>query len=182
MSVRQILLLDTCVLINLLASDAIAQILKVAAKKSFICAIVQSESIYLRSAEPEEGLVAVDLQPFIDGKLLTLCDLETPLEEQLFVNYAGLLDDGEAMSLAIAQARNWHLATDERKARRIFLEQVNANGISLLNTSELIKAWAEAQDISAEKLKSVLCAIENRARYRPPAWDKQQSWWLSAIA
>ena len=71
MSVRQILLIDTCVLINLLASDEISQILQVAAKQSFICAIVKSESIYLRSTEPEEGLVAVDLQPFIDGKLLT---------------------------------------------------------------------------------------------------------------
>ena len=62
MSVRQILLIDTCVLINLLASDEISQILQVAAKQSFICAIVKSESIYLRSTEPEEGLVAVDLQ------------------------------------------------------------------------------------------------------------------------
>ena len=182
MSVRQTLLIDTCVLINLLASDEISQILQVAARQSFICAIVKSESLYLRSPEPEEGLIAVDLQPFIEGKLLNLCDLETPLEEQLFINYAGVLDDGEAMSLAIAQARNWHLATDERKARRIFLEQVNADETLLLNTAELIKAWAEAQSISAEKLKSVLRAIENRARYRPPAWDKQQSWWLSAVA
>jgi len=175
----RILLIDTCVLINLLASGEIKLILKIAAQQSLVCSVVEKESIYLRSDDPQEGLENVNLQPLIEDGVLTVCDIETPEEEQLYVNYASVLDDGEAMSLAIALARGWHLATDERKARRLFLEAAN-NADLLTTTSTLIKDWSEAKRIAANRLKSILLQIENRARYRPSTWDVNHQWWIDA--
>lgn len=179
MTPPRILLIDTCVLINLLASGEIKSILKVAARQSLICSAVEKESIYLRSDDPQEGLENVNLQPLIEDGVLTVCDIETPEEEQLYVNYASVLDDGEAMSLAIALARDWHLATDERKARRLFLE-VTDNNDFLTTTSALIRDWSEARSIAANRLKSILLKIERRARYRPAQWDANQRWWVDA--
>jgi predicted nucleic acid-binding protein len=179
---RPCLLIDTCVLINLLASSEISGILRVAAQQAYICTIVKNESLYLKTDDPEEGLAPVNLKPLIDEGLLAVCDFENEAEEQLFVNYASILDDGEAMSLALAQARNWHLATDERKARRVFLEATGGDEELLTNTSVVIKAWADSQRIDTERLKRVLMAIETRARYRPPKWDEHHEWWLSASA
>lgn len=179
MAPPRILLIDTCVLINLLASGEIKSILKVAAQQSLICSVVEKESIYLRSDDPQEGLENVNLQPLIEDGGLTVCHIETPEEEQLYVNYASVLDDGEAMSLAIALARGWHLATDERKARRLFLEAAN-NADLLTTTSTLIKDWSEAKKIAANRLKSILLQIENRARYRPSIWDVNRQWWIDS--
>lgn len=173
------LLIDTCVLINLLASGEIKAILKVAAQKSLICSIVEKESIYLRADDPQDGLETVNLQPLIEEGVLTICDIETPEEELAYVNYASALDDGEAMTLAIALARNWYLATDERKAQRLFLEVVNKSDL-LTTTSTLIKDWSVAKRISSERIKSMLLKIENRARYRPPTWDVNNQWWIDA--
>jgi predicted nucleic acid-binding protein len=170
------LLIDTCVLINLLASGEIKAVLEVAARQSLICSAVEKESIYLRADEPQDGLEDVNLRPLIEEGILTVCDIETPEEELLYVNYASALDDGEAMTLAIALSRHWSLATDERKARRLFLEAANNTDL-LTTTSELIKKWSEAKRISSDRVKSILLQIENRARYRPPAWDVNNQWW-----
>ncbi len=179
MTPPRILLIDTCVLINLLASGEIKPILKVAAQQSLLCSVVENESIYLRADDPQDGLEKVNLQPLIEDGGLTVCDIETLEEEQLYVNYASVLDDGEAMSLAIALARGWNLATDERKARRLFLEAAN-NADLLTTTSTLIRGWAEAKKIISTRLKSVLLQIENRARYRPPIWDVNRQWWIDS--
>jgi predicted nucleic acid-binding protein len=179
MTPPRILLIDTCVLINLLASGEIKPILKVAAQQSLLCSVVEKESIYLRADDPQDGLEAVNLQPLIEDNVLTVCNIETPGEEQLYVNYASVLDDGEAMSLAIALTRGWYLATDERKARRLFLEAAS-NADLLITTSTLVRDWSEAKKVSSNRLKSILLQIENRARYRPSTWDVNHQWWIDA--
>ncbi len=179
MTPPRILLIDTCVLINLLASGEIKPILKAAAQQSLLCSVVEKESIYLRADDPQDGLENVNLQPLIKDGVLSVCNIETPEEEQLYVNYASVLDDGEAMSLAVALVRGWYLATDERKARRLFLEAANNAGL-LITTSMLIRDWSEAKRIASNRLKSILLQIENRARYRPSTWDVNHQWWTDA--
>ncbi|MBX3277614.1 MAG: hypothetical protein KF868_06375 [Acidobacteria bacterium] len=179
MTPPRILIIDACVLINLLASGEIKAILKVAAKQSLLCSVVEKESIFLRADDPQDGLESVDLKPLIEDGVLTICDLDTPEEEQLYVNYASVLDDGEAMSLAIALARGWRLATDERKARRLFLEAAN-NSHLLTTTSALVRDWSELKKIARKRLKTILFQIESRARYRPSTWDANHQWWIDA--
>jgi hypothetical protein len=58
------------------------------------------------------------------------------------------------MSLALALARGLVLTTDERKARRLFLEAAR-DVKRLTSTSELLRQWAEAESVTADRLKAV---------------------------
>lgn len=169
------MLLDTCVLLNLLASGEIEPILSALNKRWLVCAAVEKESLYLRTEDPNDPLQPVSLAPLLSAKLLEICDIESADEAKLYVNYSARLDDGEAMSVALALARGYHLATDERKARRIFRESGDA--LHLSSTSQIIKEWTEIEKVSRKRAKSVLLAIAQKARFMPPASDENVQWW-----
>jgi hypothetical protein len=173
-------ILDACVLINLLASEEINDILRVAARESLICTAVEGESIYLRTDDPTAPLEPIDLRPLLDSGLITVCQIEGAREAELYVDYASALDDGEAMSLAIALSRGFILATDERKARRLFREEVD-DASRLTSTSEMLRLWAECEGVPADRVKTALIQIERRARYQPPTIDTNYDWWIDAI-
>lgn len=179
MSSSQGQILDACVLINLLASGEIEGILRVAARDSLVCSAVERESIYLRTEDPHTPLELIELKPLISSGLLTVCRIEGDREAQLYVDYASALDDGEAMSLSIALSRDLILATDERKARRLFSEAAGDQR-RLTSTSALIRHWAETERIPADRVKTALTRIEERARYQPPTTDENYKWWVSA--
>ncbi len=179
MTAALVQILDACVLINLLASGEMEAILGSAARTSFICSAVEKEAIYLRTDDPNSPTELVHLAPYVEAGLLTVCHTEGDEEAQLFVDYASVLDDGEAMSLAIALARGFVLATDERKARRLFLEAAGSPQ-RLVSTSDLIRGWAEGKHALAGRLKTALARVEGRARYLPPADDANYNWWVAA--
>lgn len=172
-------ILDACVLINLLASGEVEGILRSASMDSYICSAVEGESIYLRTEDPKNPIEPIDLRPLIGSGLLAVCHIEGDQEAELYVDYASALDDGEAMSLAIALSRGFHLATDERKARRLFLE-AGADAQRLPSTSELLRRWSEAELVPPAKLKASLLNIERRALYQPPTSDPNYQWWLDS--
>jgi predicted nucleic acid-binding protein len=143
-----------------------------------VCSAVSEESLYLRPLEAEGRPEPVDLQTLIAAGILTPCQIEGCVEEDLYVTYASELDDGEAMSLAIAQSRNLALVTDERKARRLARE--NVPHLSIISTAEIIRAWAEGngrRDIVAA-VRSILA----RARFRPADSDPLAKWWNETLA
>lgn len=180
MTNRNNLIIDACVLINLLASGVIEQILRIAAQDLNICILVRNESIFLRNEADLTELIPIDIQPYIDNGLINICDLETDEEQELFVNLAAKLDDGEAMSIAIALSRSWDVATDDKKARRIFLENVQTNQ-ELTSTSSLIRQWVETENISENEVKSILLKIEKSARFYPAGSDANYQWWTDIL-
>lgn len=177
MSAGRVQIIDTCVLLNLLASGEIEGVLRAAARVSLVCSAVEAESLYLRSENPKSPLEPVQLAPLIEAGLLSTCQIEGPEEELLYVDYSGLLDDGEAMSLAIAIARGFDLATDERKARRLFLEAVGQSA-RLISTAEMVRGWAESENIPAARMRAGLLQIQGRARYQPGTTDGNYRWWV----
>jgi hypothetical protein len=64
---------------------------------------------------------------------------DSEAEENSFVNFAVELDEGEAVTGAIAMHRHWGIVTDDRKARRVFA-RTNPH-VQLLSTPEFIKHW-----------------------------------------
>ena len=170
-------IIDACVLINLVATDELEVILRVSARQSLICTVVKKESIYLRTRDPQNPKELIDLSDLIDRRILEVCEIENEKEELLYVDFAAVLDDGEAMSLAIAIARDLDLATDEQKARKLFLKEVG-HPRRLISTSQLLRKWATASGLSAERIKAALSKIETRARYRPPIADPDYRWWM----
>jgi predicted nucleic acid-binding protein len=174
------ILLDTCVLINLLASDEIQSILHSAHKQVVVCTAVQAETLYLRSEDTEQpSMERVDLRPLIQSGILGVCFLENEDEESLYVDFASQLDDGEAMSLALVLARGFSLATDERKAKRLFLEAAKAPQ-RLISTADLMRTWSKEQKVSAPTLKETLLRIRRRARFAPSPNDAGYQWWTKA--
>jgi predicted nucleic acid-binding protein len=169
-------IIDACVLINLLATDELPDIVHVRGKPSLICEIVKKESVFLRSEDPHNPKELIDLHPLIREGSLGVCEIQSPREELLYVDFAAVLDDGEAMSLAIAVARGFDLATDDRKARSLFLKKVG-QPTRLISTSQLLRKWTETRAASIERVKLVLSKIERRASYRPPTTDPNFQWW-----
>ena len=181
MNQRNYLIIDACVLLNLIATEIIDEILTVIAQNSMICVLVKNESLYLRKEADINENESVDIDDLVNQGIIQICDCEDADEQELFVNLAASLDDGEAMSLAIALSRNWHLATDDKKARRIFKEN-NSNDDFLISTTDFIKAWAENENIADSMIKPILLKVERKASFRPPKSDINLQWWNDILS
>ena len=140
-----------------------------------VCSAVAAESLYLRPLDPNMQPDLVNLGPLFTTGLLTPCDCANDAEEQLYVDYASALDDGEAMSLAIAHARNLALATDEKKTKQII--RTAAKHLQVISTTEILYFWGRHTD--AAEVHRVLRAIEIRARFWPSNDDPLLAWWNS---
>ena len=68
------------------------------------------------------------------------------------------------------------VATDDRKARRLFTEAVGKVE-RLISTSDLIRGWSERELLPPARLKEVLLRINRRARFVPPRSDRNFEWW-----
>lgn len=181
MKQRNYIILDACVLLNLLATGILEEILSLVAQRSMICLLVKDESLYLRNEVDVSENEAVELIQLVQNGILNICDFESDVEQELFVNFAVRLDDGEAMSLALALSRNWHLATDDKKARKVFIEN-NPDNQFLISTSDLIKEWAISTSADNIEVKNVLVRVERKARFRPPNSDVNLQWWNDILS
>ena len=117
----------------------------------------------------------------MDSNRLTVFELSSDEEKELYVDYATQLDDGEAMSLALVYSRGFSLASDDRKARRLFTEEIG-NPKRLLSTSQILKEWPEKGGMDAANLKQVLTDVLRRGRFFPNSGDAHFEWWSKAIA
>ncbi len=175
-------IVDACCTINLYAAGNILTLLPTLGAEWHVPVLVTTETLYIRKPDPDDAgkLVkeAIDLKPAFDAGVLRTCDAASEVETALFVELAMALDDGEAMSLAIAQSRSWTLATDDHKARRIAGER----SVPLLSTPELLKRWAIVTAASEMEVTRVLQNIENYARFRPNTNMPEADWWLAKVA
>jgi predicted nucleic acid-binding protein len=162
--------IDTCTLINILASGAPDLVLGHLSSECLISEAVSSESLFLRSQVPGAPVERIDLKPLIETGILTVCQAETPDEEELYVQLASELDDGEALSLAISALRGHAFVTDDRKATRI-AKQLGL--VDILSTPDLLFSCPDID------IRTVLRAIEFRARFVPSEDHPLWAWWSS---
>ena len=175
------ILLDACVLINLCATDRLEEISRCVPGGFSVAAAAREEALFLRDpgdiVHPLKPLV---LDPFFDQGVLHLLPMEAD-EETLFVNIAAELDEGEAMSMAIAIERNLDLAADDRKAIRLFTK-FGGDPNRLWTTLSVVRMWADAAALSVEELGRAARAIRDRARYLPAPNHPLYSWWSPLLA
>jgi hypothetical protein len=162
------IILDACCAINLHMSGRMEEILKALPGDVALAIFVLDEEI-LRS----------NLEPLIEQGLIRVVSPDSEAEENAFINFAAELDDGEAITGAIAMHRRWGIATDDRKARIVFA-RTNPR-VQLLSTPELIKYWADTHKPSIEVIREVLRNIQTQARYKPPAAHALHAWWQSIV-
>jgi predicted nucleic acid-binding protein len=130
-----------------------------------ICSIVKNESIYLRATDLNAPPEEVKLDAYLESNRLMVFELSSDEEKELYVDYATQLDDGEAMSLALVYSRGFSMASDDRKARRLFTEEIG-DPKRLLSTSQILKEWSEKAGMNAANLKQVLTDVSRRGRFR----------------
>jgi hypothetical protein len=174
-------MLDACVLINLLASGRGQEILTGSEYRFAVCTVVSCESIYLRAADANAPPEEVKLDPFVKSKSLTVYSLSGNAEQSLYIDYAADLDDGEAMTLALAFSRGFSMATDDRKARRIFLEEIG-DATRLLSTAQILRTWSQRAALTAGELKKLLLEVSRRGRFSPPSGDPDFAWWSKGVS
>lgn len=168
--------IDSCCLINLCAVGPLGDVLTPLGLSWHIPPLVRDEALFLRTRETDgsAGREAVDLQPAIRAGLLEICEPDEGPEAELFVELAAVLDDAEAMALAIAKSRNWILATDDRLAIRYATDL----SVSLLTTPEVMKRWAHATRAPQPELRLALRRIQSRARFTPSPKFPCYDWWM----
>lgn len=175
--------IDTCCLIDLLASGRAETILRACGLAWHLPLAVQAEVQFVRQPNPTDPSkfisVAVDLTPLISAGVLTVCQPDVQPELDLFTRYATLFrSDGEAMCLALAESRGWFIATDDKKAIRIGQQM----GLNVISSPQLIKMWADNAQPDRPTLVKALKDIELFAQFRPNSTMPECQWWLDQLA
>jgi predicted nucleic acid-binding protein len=174
------LILDACAIINLAATDQLPAILASTGVPIVVCDTVAAEAHYLRrggSGDDASERDLIDLNHWVTDGHLTLIQAETDEEFATFVDLAISLDDGEAMTIALAIHRSLVVVTDDRKAIRV------ASGHVPVETSlALVKRWVESAALDSHDVKTVLTSIRERARYLPHHQHPLRGWWDAIFA
>lgn len=173
-------ILDACCMINLYAAGDLQSLLPPLGFDFHIPETVLRETLFVRKLDEEEGKLVedpIDLTPAIDDGLLRECKLQEGAETGLFVQLATVVDDGEAMCLAIAKTRGWTLATDDRKATRL----ANELGVKTISTPELVKRWADASKAKSRAVAQALDRIQTFARFVPRKASPLFAWWTKKL-
>lgn len=172
-------IIDACCTINLFAAGNLPKLLSSLGGEWHVAANVVAETMYVRKPDPDDGSKLVrepiNLRPAIDAGVIRPCSA-TEDEMALFVELAGVLGDGEAICLAVAQSRGWTLASDDRKARRVAGER----GVPLLCTPQIVKQWATVTAASVADVARLLLNVETFARFRPNRSLPDADWWQEA--
>jgi predicted nucleic acid-binding protein len=173
--------LDSCVLINLMATGRLEEIARHFPSKAAISPAVRKESIYLRNPpEAEEVRVRASVEPLLADGTLVEASLQTSDEKRLYVSLTMKMEDGAAMAMAIAICRSDYLATDDRAAAMVYAE-AGGGGAKLRSTLDLLKAWEEA-GCSVAEVGAALRFIHARARYRPALSHPLHTWWSARFS
>jgi predicted nucleic acid-binding protein len=172
--------IDACCLINLCAVGDLQGWLPSLGFAWHLPSAVGQEALFLRTTDDEGNPTAenIDARQLLDAGLISECSVQSGEETQYYVELAADLDDGEAMALAIARARGWILATDDRKARRRAAEA----DVQVITTPELMRRSAERNVLSAGEIQTALQRIQARARFVPAADFPEYEWWMSHLA
>lgn len=170
--------LDACVVINLDASGQMAAILAVVPGPVAVADRVLAETRFDPHATPHPTGVPAErtaLRALIASGRLSVLSPQTDDELETFVDLTVDLDDGEAMTLALAIHRGYTVATDEHRAIRAL-----AGRARLISTLHLVKAWADHHQIDAPTLRQALNDIRQRGSYVPSKNHPLKPWWDAA--
>ena len=170
------LILDTCVVLSLYATRRIDEVLDVQPGPILIAEAVLREALYIhvvvdgvREKEP------IDLAPQVDAGKLTVIAPESTEEFEALLDFALVLDDGEAMTCALALHRGLRIVTDERKTMRLIRDRIEVVG-----ALDLIRAWAGDVGAAAVEIRDMLTAIADRG-YVPGPDHPHWGWWSDHV-
>ncbi len=170
------IVIDTCCLINIYASQRSRALIQTVFGKAFIPKQVAGESLFIRQPaddDPEQLVpVEINVEELVECAAIEVVDF-TEAELERFIQLAALLDDGEAACLTIASLRGLLLATDDRKAIAV----ANDLGVEVLTTPEILMNWISKMSPKAMEIAEVINNIEHFGRFRPHHTSTYAKWW-----
>lgn len=132
---------------------------------------IESYSVHSSSEEDASGREAINLSSLTEPGLIEVISA-TVEELSLFIDLSVGLDDGEAMTAALAIQRGFSVATDDKAAIRAL-----AGRVPVFSTLELVKLWADQHRIAAELLQDALTNLRVRGSYLPGRGHPLRPWW-----
>jgi predicted nucleic acid-binding protein len=177
----KLVLLDACSLVNLYASGDIGRLLTDLPFQFAITEMVRDEAQFVfrgGSGPDRRDRDSVELIPLLDAGLIRVTEEATEEELVTFIGLASELDDGEAMTGAIAIHRAFTVATDDKKATRVLTER----HVQCTSTLSLINQWGTQFSIPDSRLREMMTLIRERARYVPHGGHPLRAWWESLFA
>ncbi len=176
---HECIILDASLVINLCASGKMLEILKAIPSRVAVSDYVADREVLKVYTGPDgdemRTKASVNLRPYIDSNLLAVVSPNSEDEYLDYVNFASELDDGEALTGAIAKHRNWSIGIDERKGTSFFTRETQQ--LQLVTTPDLIKHWADTDNSSLSILETIIRNRERRARYHPNSEHPLYTWW-----
>ncbi|TAK32173.1 MAG: hypothetical protein EPO21_15650 [Chloroflexota bacterium] len=154
------------------------EILQMLPVRCALAEAVVNEAIYvLRGGNGDDAAEQepVDLRPFTAAGLVEVWRPEKEAEYADFVNFAVDIDDGEAITCALALHRSGAVVTDDRKTLRIL--SIRASQLRVFTTTQVVKLWAESARVDKAVLRATLLDIQTRARFVPGKQDPLLDWW-----
>lgn len=175
---RSLVMADASALINLEASQIMAEIVDVCEYElGVVHPSVWREALYVRrpsTPDPVRELIDLDAHER-EGRVrrLTLEAVETGL----YVHFAIQMDDGEAAGLAVAVARGLEILADDRAVTRVI--RLESLAVQQITTPAILRRWANA--ITAPgRVSEILRNIQAYGNYVPPASDPEYPWWVKS--
>ena len=177
------ILLDASCLLNLYATGHLRDIAIALPDQYWVAdSVAAREALFVwRRSRTDGKEVQEPVVPtsFSEEGLIQLMRLKKPVEEATFVALAAELDDGEAVTGALAFHGGCAVATDDRKARRVSGQL--SPPVELVSTLEILKWWAEGSRIYGDELSAALAEMQSSASYIPGARHPLYEWWLSVV-
>ena len=178
-----VLLLDASTLLNLYATGRLREIASAGPNRFAVAEyVLREEALFVwqqKSVDEAPEPVPLELSPLIEDGLIEVMTLHAGEEVETFVNFALSIDDGEAITGALAFHRGCAVATDDRKARRVIAER--APLVPLVSTLDLLSEWAETAQLPTRDVRQVMEAMRSSASYVPGPRDPRFEWWLAIM-
>lgn len=165
-------LLDACAVINLYATGQIAEIVACVEGRVGIASTVLQESLFVVGRDETAERERIDLSGLLDSGAVDVHSPQTNDDLSTFLDLAIDLDDGEAMTLALARHRDAVVVTDDRKAIRLA-----ADLVTTIPSLEIVRNWFTVRGISPGQQRDALVAIQTRASYAPGRNHPYRDWW-----
>ncbi len=176
-----LIVLDACSIICLEAADILERVLQILPGDCLVASEVVNEAQWVYSWPGEGGAqerIAIDLAAYVSNGFLRIVTPESDVEATTFIRLASVeMDNGEAMSTAIALHRSATLVTDERKASNYCRRE----GVNCLSSLDLIRTWSLHDNVPEKDIARALTGVILRARYRPPRSHPLFPWWNQHI-
>lgn len=176
----RLILLDACAVVGFYATRHMDEIVAALGVPAAIAGIVANESQYVYRGGDDDARERelIELGPMVQSGTISVITTGDEEELQTFIDLTQVLDEGEAMTAALAIHRRAVVATDDRKAERILSER----NVSVRCTLDLIKTWTDSAQLSNIEVHQILIDLRLRATYEPRRSHPYRPWWDAILS